>query len=374
MTSRLGNPGTHCLRCLTRQAIIICNGCQGGLDIHGAEVKPATYCGGQCQMAHYPIHAAMCRDARSHRSLYRGAYLAQMLLYRIRERLWSTGISRIVKDKRGDIIVHRAEEPKTHFIPLPDVVRSMEEKDLILANLTCRMVLIHMHCLVVMMFKGESETMCLPIILIHHRLVGEVTNFQELYLEPKNSRVGITLLSLNGYKDKNSTYNHAVIKLTLNNGEQFALDISGAQFGYLMPLVPWNQYLNARVDSVTQTKHLGYHRRRSKFLVKPDEEGNGGVKTCNEEVAEVINTGIEKWQKKGIRLKDMLRLQDSAFIPKRDEFLRFIEESIESKRDMIEKAGQRQAEFESKSKSKDDMWIGKPWEEACDQKIPPSWL
>ena len=184
----------------------------------------------------------------------------------------------------------------------------------------------------------------------------------------------ITLLSLTGYKDKNSKYNHAVIKLTLNNGEQYALDISGAQFGYRTPLIPWTQYFDSRVDSVTQTKHLGDHRRRSKFLVKPDEEGNGGVKACNEEVAEVINTAIEEWQKKDIKLKDMLRLQDSAFTSKQEEFLRSIEESIEIKRDLIEKAGKRQAEFESKSRSKDDMWIGKAWEEACDQKIPPSWL
>lgn len=203
---------------------------------------------------------------------------------------------------------------------------------------------------------------------------GEVTKFQELYLEPKDSKVEITLLSLTGYRDKNSEYNHAVIKLTLNNGDQYALDISGAQFGYRTPLVPWNQYFDTRVDSVAQTKYLGDHRRRSKFLVKPDEDGNGGMKTCNEEVAEVINAAIEKWQKKNIKLKDMLRLQDSAFFSKREEFLRSIEESIEAKRDWIEKAAKRQAEYESKSKSKDDMWIGKPWEEACDQKIPPSWL
>ena len=162
MTSKIEDLACLCLRCSRRQAIITCSSCTGGLDIYGAGIKPAAYCGGQCQRAHYPFHVAFCRDARSRKSLYRGAYLAQTLLYRIRERLWSTNIGRIVRDRRGDILIHRAQQPETHFITLPEALRSFEEKDLILANLTCRMVLVHLHCLVVMMFKGKLKKLGTP--------------------------------------------------------------------------------------------------------------------------------------------------------------------------------------------------------------------
>ena len=82
-----------------------------------------------------------------------------------------------------------------------------------------------------------------------------------------------------------------------------------------------------------------------RFLEKPDP-GCEGVKTCDEKIAQVINAAIEKWQRRNTRLKDMLRLQEEAFIRKREEFFEFIEKSIEDKRDVLEEAGMRQMRFE----------------------------
>jgi hypothetical protein len=42
---------------------------------------------------------------------------------------------------------------------------------------------------------------------------------------------------------------HVLWKATLNNGEEFALDLTGAQLGWYNPVVPWHAYLKNQMQS-----------------------------------------------------------------------------------------------------------------------------
>lgn len=55
-------------------------------------------------------------------------------------------------------------------------------------------------------------------------------------------------------------FNHFVVKLTLHNGETYALDLASAQHGFHSPLFPWSIFCKTRIDNF-------------------DANGNGIVKT-----------------------------------------------------------------------------------------------
>ena len=205
-------------------------------------------------------------------------------------------------------------------------------------------------------------------------LPAEATLLQEVYFVPKPSRVKIITNYLDGGETSNAAYRHSIIKITLQNGEKYALDISGAQYGYLEPLSSWKCYTDTRVQDIEEIKPLGYHRKRSKFLWKP-EPGCNGVKTCEEEIAEVINGAIEKWQEANGKLRDMLRLHEDMFIRKRGELFCCIEESLEDNRCMLKEAGMRQFRLEKEPRVKYDVWSGKQTDQPSDSydKEKPGW-
>jgi len=48
---------------------------------------------------------------------------------------------------------------------------------------------------------------------------------------------------------------HSIIKITLiYGGESYALDLTGAQYGYFDPIMPWSEYLTTRVLSIRSNK------------------------------------------------------------------------------------------------------------------------
>ena len=190
-------------------------------------------------------------------------------------------------------------------------------------------------------------------------MLDDVTSLQEVYLYTKANKVDIVMHLLDGTEDWNSSYRHSIIKITLKNGEKYALDLSGAQFGHSDPLLPWERYVKTRAEYIEETKPLGSYRKRTKFLWKP-KSGGEGIVNCDEEIARIVNAAIDEWQKTNGTLRDLLRLQEKQFMAKREAFFGFIEASIEAKRGLLEEAGIRQSNFELKPEVRYDIWSGKP--------------
>ena len=205
-------------------------------------------------------------------------------------------------------------------------------------------------------------------------MTADATLLEEVYFVPIISRFEIVTRYPDGLRDSNATYRHCIIRITLKNGEEYALDISGAQYGFPQPLSPWKHYIDAHVQNIEDVKPLGYHRKQFKFVRKP-ERGCNGVKTCDEEIAEVVNAAIEQWQKANGKLRDLLRLHEGMFIRKRGALFQFIEEKLDENRGILEEAGMRQFRLESKPKVKYDVWSGKPADQLSDSddEEKPAW-
>lgn len=55
---------------------------------------------------------------------------------------------------------------------------------------------------------------------------------------------------------------HNLYKITLKNKETWALDVSGAQFGYPDPLCPWHDYEQNRSGMILSENNIGNTRHR----------------------------------------------------------------------------------------------------------------
>jgi len=71
---------------------------------------------------------------------------------------------------------------------------------------------------------------------------------------------------------------HEIIHVTLkHNAEQYALDISSAQYGYYEPVVPWREYMAERVRSISPPDEFQYFGGSRDRLVKRLQDGTGSV-------------------------------------------------------------------------------------------------
>lgn len=67
------------------------------------------------------------------------------------------------------------------------------------------------------------------------------------------------------------------MKITLPNGEAYALDLASAQHGYYDSIVPWTPFVNWRVDHIQNTRPFGSQRRKMEKELKsaglgPDDD------------------------------------------------------------------------------------------------------
>ena len=51
---------------------------------------------------------------------------------------------------------------------------------------------------------------------------------------------------------------HSILKVTVQNGEQYALDMTGAQFGWQEAVIPWNIYAHFRIQHIIETLDFGH--------------------------------------------------------------------------------------------------------------------
>lgn len=128
-------------------------------------------------------------------------------------------------------------------------------------------------------------------------------------------------------------YPHEVFRVVLKTGEMYALDFSGAQYGYQDPVLPWDTYVQSR---------LGGDPRRIKAF-----HSFGNMYALNEKIAQTpglfgttmkVNLALSKattsacehfaGAKKKRSLGDCLKLPQAAFLSERDELIDHITKEL----------------------------------------------
>ena len=92
------------------------------------------------------------------------------------------------------------------------------------------------------------------------RYSGILLLIEEVIVTAKNLNIAIVL----GKKDVNNHpvfqkdgWRHRIFRVTLTSQEQYAVDLTGAQYGYHEECLPWEDYVTARVDRIIEINHFG---------------------------------------------------------------------------------------------------------------------
>jgi len=129
---------------------------------------------------------------------------------------------------------------------------------------------------------------------------GIISQVEYIRLGTKNNNLRITI------PPRPHGEIHEILRVTLLSGEIFAVDISGAQYGYYDSVIPWAEYEQRRVSQIVHVgpapeshQHIEVNDYSSakigSVLLKlhqPKEKGRGTYK----DHMEVINLKILEWQ------------------------------------------------------------------------------
>ena len=143
------------------------------------------------------------------------------------------------------------------------------------------------------------------------------------------------MINPDGSHKDNSKQGHAIVQLTLKNSDIYAIDITGAQYGYYDPVIPWDLYVASRVESIQEIQALGSieecRRRMRKAM-----QVTGRTKTIEEEIADVFSAAEEAWQVENGSLSEMLKLPEDHFVAKQAELLEFVDGRVRERKARLE--------------------------------------
>ena len=140
-------------------------------------------------------------------------------------------------------------------------------------------------------------------------------------------------------------YHHNIIKITMKTGEVYALDMTGAQYGWTECIVPWKTYVESRVREVKKVVPFG----ETKVSSNMDAKKKGGqyqwVHGIKVLFAQIVDGAVMLWQRGNILTTDLFRLPEQEFQKKQASLVDAVEELLQKEKSFQESQGS----FESKA-------------------------
>ncbi|KAH6663159.1 hypothetical protein B0J14DRAFT_662149 [Halenospora varia] len=299
----------------------ICAGCNNVPAYGEAGAPPNTvYCSKACQTAHWETHKQICKTLNIRRIIFQAGATLQDVFYNYRFQVFDQKIVKIDR-KHGKIYVQASKSDfagrTRHSIfdclhPFPtSLVQSKEEEKAILTSL------------------AADDALCFMYEMIKYFFGGTVSQFLDIIFVSTNNKLAVVGISPNGFVD-DRPYEHRVVKLCAKNGEEYALDLTGAQWGYFEPIMPWKTYQLSRIFRVT----------REVKLVKTDTDVGGlnGFnyqildkdyftfwRTINHQCSLAVAEITRYWEKKKVTTaKDLFKKQDKEFPREQKDLVDFV--------------------------------------------------
>ena len=134
-------------------------------------------------------------------------------------------------------------------------------------------------------------------------------------------------------------YHHKIIKIVTRTGEIYALDMTGAQYGWTECIVPWNIYVESRVRELKDAVPFGGTKVWGN--IKAKETGGQYQRVHDIEVffAQVVDGAVMLWQRGNILTTDLFRLPEQDFQKRQASLLDVIEELLQKEKAFQESQG-----------------------------------
>ncbi|KAK4695683.1 hypothetical protein P7C71_g2118, partial [Lecanoromycetidae sp. Uapishka_2] len=256
-------------------------------------------------------HKYACKKAQDRRAMYRAGATAQLVFFRYLEKFETIGVTKVEK-KGDDIYIYLPDADDDNPEVFPFVWKECNSEEDRLTLLT------YMMC-------GNSTGFA--HVLMDILLLDTAQQVAQITHQPKAYRRRVIAVQGDGYHVDNTDSKHCINRVTLTNGEVYAVDLTGPQYGFYDPVIPWEQYCDSRVkaiDIISLLRDVGECQK----VAGSKAGGVGPDKTREEEFAEVFVAAAKSWQVTNGPLDGMLRLREKTFKKKQASLVDFIDEEL----------------------------------------------
>ena len=160
-----------------------------------------------------------------------------------------------------------------------------------------------------------------------------LNTYQKATLTPKPvCRVMVT--EPDSHKSDSSKPEHVIFKITINEDEDYALDVTGSQFGFYDTLTPWASYQHDRIEILGRILPLSRLRDSQRLPSKKSSQKNRNgatTKALNDHFAETFGSVLKSWEAKKGTFTAMLKLREASFRKAQGELLDFIDKHASSR-------------------------------------------
>ena len=166
--------------------------------------------------------------------------------------------------------------------------------------------------------------------------LGNFQMIQEVTVMTKNFNLEIVL----GLKDihnqlrrRKDGIRHTVFCVRLDDQHQYAIDLTGAQYGHHEECLPWKDYVTARVDQIVDVQPFGNTMVRIAQATLNLPYPESLVESMKNSFLAEIEVCIKIWEGLGESLNALLTLPEEQYVAKKMAFLGFVKNSLQSKRE-----------------------------------------
>lgn len=192
--------------------------------------------------------------------VYRAGFLLQIIWYiwtranygqplrRVEKRVGRLGLRFDWQQRQG-----MSRIPFGFVVRLPDDFLLLHDKNIaaVLAYLFCYNSTAFTYRISTWLFKGEFLVRRLFTRQYLTFILGWCKKVEELCVKIKGApRPAIRILRENGMdvEEDHNIYAHQVLCVTVHSGQKYIIDLTSAQYGWYDPVVPYEQYMEERVD------------------------------------------------------------------------------------------------------------------------------
>lgn len=351
--SRLSIPQrTLCRRC-RKPTTNQCSGCNEPV-YPGADHTKTYYCSPECKRADRPNHEDECNIHHGRRQLYRGASLLQETFYLYREALFDRSVEAIAQEENSITIFEtwNGQGWLDFFHPFPnELCAEGNVKKSVLTYRAGSTGVAWFKDMIEYILKGKN-TVALQLCLMG---LADTANLdiahkiREIPYVWEVERIKVTCINADGSSDAEEL-NHTALRIELpNDACLFALDLSGAQYGFLDPLLPLEGYIDDRVESCYPLRDFGqtYEELDEKSNLRGFDNRLLGF---NQHVASLaLKPAVVSWERKsGKNIQELLDSSSSSLEVGKKEILGVVSEKLgtlmkEVRRVLAEKDARKEA-------------------------------
>ncbi|KAE9380047.1 hypothetical protein N431DRAFT_315648, partial [Stipitochalara longipes BDJ] len=229
-----------CSRC-QKPATLPCVDCQDAPTLD-SQFHSAIYCDINCYEAEKDKHKATCEQLQVRKLFYRAGDILQEVFYIYKEKIFLMKILSVKVMENGDINLKMDNMDNMTQISMMPTFAELFQK---FPGNKCGSRGARK---AVLTFGSGTDAVAWMHDMVKHMLKGIAVKIEEISVEPQNHKRQVINLdhqpeqSQGGFK----AY-HDILKVEIKNGEVYALDLAGAQFGYYDPITPWEEYATTRV-------------------------------------------------------------------------------------------------------------------------------